>query len=124
MSRGMAVVAFTVVVLAASVLLVSRLRTLDADRAAGRRTIATMLGATGTRVLYSILVVSAYGILPIAWALDLLPTFGLLPFLTSPLAIRLGDTVSHRSGAALDGALREAVLLFLAFEGLLVVLLG
>lgn len=119
MTAGIAVLAVTVVLLAASVGLVAQLRSIEADRGAGKRTIAVRLGATATRVVYSILVVTAFAILPMAWALGALPTAGLFPYLTSPLAIRLGDTVSHRSGRSLDGALREAVVLLVAFDALL-----
>lgn len=116
----MIVGAVIAVLLTASVVLVAQLRTLDADRAAGRRTLATALGATAVRVGYSILVVAAFAILPLAWAIGALPTAGLLAFLTAPLAIRLGDTVSHRSGTGLDSALGEAIFLGIAFIVLLV----
>lgn len=119
MTSGLAVLATTIALLATSVLLVVQLRSIDADRDAGHRTIAVRLGATATRVVYSVLVVTAFAILPMAWALGALPTAGLVPYLTAPLAIRLGDTVSHRAGSGLDGALREAALLLLAFDGLL-----
>jgi 1,4-dihydroxy-2-naphthoate octaprenyltransferase len=120
-SRGLAALAFAVVVLAASALLITRLQSLDADREAGRHTVATLLGATGTRVLYSVLVVSAYALLPIAWAAGAIATGSLAPFLSAPLAMRLGDVVSHRSGDALGQARREAVLLVALFAGLFVV---
>lgn len=109
----------TAVLLGASVPLVAQLRTLDGDRASGRRTAATLLGATATRVVYSILVVAAFALLPLAWAIGALPTGGLLPFLTAPLAMRLGDVVSHRAGNALEGAQREALILAAAFLALL-----
>ncbi len=114
----MIVAALTVGFLAASIPLIAQLRSLDADRAAGRRTIATRIGATATRVLYSILVVAAYAVLPVAWAVGAIPTGALAPFLTAPLAMRLGDVVSHRSGGALGQALREAVVLVAAFAAL------
>lgn len=110
--------AFAFLVLAASALLVERLRTFDEDRAAGRRTLATVLGPTATRVAYSILVVAAYVILPLAWAVGAIGTGGLAPYVTAPLAMRLGDVVSHRSGPALGQARREAVLLLAAFIAL------
>jgi len=111
--------AIPLVLLAASLPLIAQLKTLDLDRAARRRTIATAIGATATRVLYSVLVVLAFAWLPLAWAVGALPTAALLAFLTAPLAMRLGDTVSHRSGAGLSGALREGVLLFASFGALL-----
>lgn len=114
----MIVLAVTLALLALSVPLIAQLRTLDADRAAGRATVATRIGATATRVLYSILVVVAFAVLPIAWAVGAIPAGALAAFLTAPLAMRLGDVVSHRSGEALRAAQRDALLLVLAFSGL------
>lgn len=118
---ALAVLALTLVPLAASVPLIAQLRSLDEDRAAGRRTIATAIGATATRVVYSVLVVMAFASLPLAWGVDAIPTGALLPFLTAPLAMRLGDTVSHRSGAALAAAQREALILLIAYAMLFVI---
>ena len=114
----MIVFAVTVVLLALSIPLIAQLRTLDADRAVGRTTVATRIGATATRVVYSILVVVAFAILPVAWAVGAIGTGGLAPFLTAPLAMRLGDVVSHRRGEELRGALREAVYLVVGFAAL------
>ena len=114
----MIVLAVTVALLALSIPLVAQLRTLDADRSAGRTTVATRVGATATRVVYSILVVVAFAILPVAWAVGAIPTGGLAPFLTAPLAMRLGDDVSHRRGEELSGAMREAFLLLASFGAL------
>jgi len=107
--------AVTVALLAASVPLIAQLRSLDDDRAAGRTTIATRIGPTATRVVYSILVVIAFAVLPFAWAVGAIPTGALAPLLAAPLAMRLGDVVSHRSGGALGGALREGMLLLALF---------
>ncbi|MBI2324104.1 MAG: UbiA family prenyltransferase, partial [Chloroflexi bacterium] len=114
----MIVLAVTVALLALGIPLIAQLRTLDADRAAGRTTVATRIGATATRVLYSILVVIAFAVLPVAWAVGAIPTGGLAPFLTAPLAMRLGDVVSHRRGEELRDAMREGVLLVLGFATL------
>lgn len=110
--------ATSVVLLVAGVPLVVQLRSLDADRAAGRTTAATLLGATATRATYSVLVVLAFALLPLAWALDAIPTGGLAAFLSAPLAMRLGDVVSHRSGDALRAAVRESLILPVLFAAL------
>jgi 1,4-dihydroxy-2-naphthoate octaprenyltransferase len=112
--------AISLALLAASLPLIAWLRTLDADRAASRVTVATLIGATATRVTYSVLVVIAFAILPVAWAVGLIPTGALAAFLSAPLAMRLGDVVSHRSGPALGNAFREGVLLVVLFAALLV----
>ncbi|MBI2773894.1 MAG: hypothetical protein HYX56_05325 [Chloroflexi bacterium] len=104
----MIVAVVTVALLAASLPLISMLRSLEGDR------------ATAVRVLYSILVVLAFAALPVAWALGALPTAALLAYVAAPLAMRLGDTVSHRSGAALSGALREGIILVLLFAAIVV----
>jgi 1,4-dihydroxy-2-naphthoate octaprenyltransferase len=110
--------AFSLVLLAASLALIAWLRSLDEDRAASRVTLATLTGATATRVAYSVLVVIAFAILPVAWAVGVIPTGSLIALLASPLAVRLGDIVSHRRGAALGQALREGTLLVVLFGGL------
>jgi 1,4-dihydroxy-2-naphthoate octaprenyltransferase len=110
--------AFSLALLGASLPLIAWLRTLDADRAASRATAATLMGATATRVTYSVLVVIAFAVLPLAWALGLIPTGALAALLAAPLAMRLGDIVSHRSGEALGQALREGILLVALFGAL------
>lgn len=119
MSRGLAVVAFAFVTLAASTLLIYRLRSIQEDSAAGRMTVAVRLGATATRVIYSLLVVAPFVVLILAWGFGLIPVGALAPFLTAPLAMRLGDVVSHRAGAALGSAQRESVAFLVAFLALL-----
>lgn len=111
----------TTLLLVATTSLISQLQFLDADCAAGRTTVATWIGATATRVVCSILVVAAFAVLPVAWAIGAVPTGGLAPFLTAPLAMRLGDVVSHRSADALGGAMREALVLVAAFAALFAV---
>jgi 1,4-dihydroxy-2-naphthoate octaprenyltransferase len=110
--------AVSLALLLASLPLIAWLRTLDADRAALRQTPATLMGATATRVTYSVLVVIAFAILPVAWALGLIATGALAALLASPLAMRLGDVVSHRRGEALGQAFREGALLVVLFAAL------
>ena len=114
----MIVGALSLLLLAASLPLIAWLRTLDADRAASRTTVATLIGATATRVTYSVLVVIAFAVLPLAWAVGLIPTGALAALIATPLAMRLGDVVSHRRGDALGQALREGVLLVAIFGAL------
>ena len=111
----MIVGALSVALLALSLPLIAWLRSLDADRAASRATPATVIGATATRVTYSVLVVVAFAVLPLAWAVGLIPTGALAALASTPLAMRLGDVVSHRRGAALDQALQEGVVLVVLF---------
>lgn len=112
---------FAAACFAAALWSVRELRRIDADRAAGRRTLGTALGRTGMRLVYSVPVVLAYVALPLAWALEAVPLGGLLPYVTAPFAMRLGDTVSHQVGSPLDEAQRGTLLLGLAFVVLLLI---
>ncbi len=58
-------------------------------------------------------------LLLLLWALELIPTTALLPLITAPLAIRLGEVLSPRSGAPRRVAVREALIFAVAFAALL-----
>lgn len=58
------------------------------------------------------------------WGLGVLPALALLPLLTAPLAVHLGEVLSPRSGAPRRVAVREALIFALAFGALLVLGLG
>ncbi|HZP97416.1 MAG TPA: 1,4-dihydroxy-2-naphthoate polyprenyltransferase [Candidatus Limnocylindria bacterium] len=102
-----------------AILTVNDLRDIEQDRAAGKRTLAVRLGPTGTGVWYSILLAVAYLAPPLGWLLGVLPAGALAPLLTLPLAIGVGDVVSHRTGRALNAALRDTARLHLLFGALL-----
>ena len=75
------------------ILVVNNIRDADSDRAAGKRTLAVLLGRGGARIEYIALIVVAYAIPFVLWlGLGLRPTV-LLPLLTLPLAVRLIRTV-------------------------------
>jgi 1,4-dihydroxy-2-naphthoate polyprenyltransferase len=91
--------------LIAGILVVNNLRDADTDRAAGKRTLAVLLGRRGARIEYIALIVVAYAIPFALWlGLDLHPIV-LLPLLTLPLAIRLIRTVTVVLGPPLNRAL-------------------
>lgn len=73
------------------------------------------------RIAAGVLIAVPFVLLPLLWALALLPLGGLLPLLSAPLAIRLGERASHRSGATPGEILREALLALAVFVGLLAV---
>lgn len=54
------------------------------------------------------------------WGFGVLPAPALLPFLTAPLAVRLGEVMSPRSGTPRRVAVREVLVFVLAFGALLV----
>jgi 1,4-dihydroxy-2-naphthoate octaprenyltransferase len=100
--------------LATAVLVVNNIRDIETDAAAGKRTLAVMLGYRGARIEWLLLVGLAY-VVPVVFALD--PRFGplaALPLLTLPLAVAVGRTVLTRDdGDALNPALeRTGQLLF------------
>ncbi len=87
------------------ILVVNNIRDADSDRAAGKRTLAVLLGRRGARIEYIALIVVAYVIPLVLWlGLGLRPTV-LLPVLTLPLAIRLVRTVMVVLGPPLNSAL-------------------
>jgi 1,4-dihydroxy-2-naphthoate polyprenyltransferase len=99
-----------------AILAVNNLRDADTDRAAGKRTLAVLLGRRGVRIEYFALLAIAY-IAPIA----LLLFFGqrawvLLPFITLPVAIRLLRAVFTTLGPALNRTLAGTAQLALLYS--------
>jgi len=89
-----------------AILVVNNVRDLETDRAAGKRTLAVLLGATGARAEYVALLALAYLVPVWCWlGADFSPAV-LLPLLTLPYAGRLARIVWTRTdGAALNPAL-------------------
>jgi 1,4-dihydroxy-2-naphthoate octaprenyltransferase len=94
--------------LSTCILVVNNVRDIETDRAAGKRTLAVMLGYRGARIEYLLLTGMAY-VVPVIFALD--PDYGLTvlaPLLTLPLAASVGKTVlTERGGDALNPALER-----------------
>ncbi|MFB6166005.1 MAG: 1,4-dihydroxy-2-naphthoate polyprenyltransferase [Haloarculaceae archaeon] len=94
--------------LATAVLIVNNVRDRESDAAAGKRTLAVVLGYRWSRLEWLVMVALAY-LAPIAFALD--PAYGLpalLPLASLPLAGSVGRTVLTRTdGAALNPALER-----------------
>ena len=105
--------------LACAILVANNLRDIPTDEAAGKRTLAVVLGAARARWLYVALVGMAYA-LALVVALAGAPAV-LLVFLSVPLAVRAGRTLRRgATGAALVTALRDTGLLELAYAVLFV----
>ena len=110
------VLAVPVGLLAAAILVVNNVRDMDADRRAGKRTLAVRLGRDRTRTIYGLMVYGAYLFAPLPWLLGELSPWLALPWLTLPLAVRLARRVrTHVDGPTLNEALAETGLLQLAF---------
>ena len=75
--------------LVAAILAANNQRDREGDRAQGVRTLATLLGATGARVVTIGLLVGAYLSLVALWAVGRVPALALLGLLTAPLAAPL-----------------------------------
>lgn len=105
--------------LATNILVVNNVRDADTDRAAGKRTLAVLLGRQAAQAEYALLLVAAYATPVVLWFLFDVDVWVLLPLVTLPLAIRLLRVVGERSdGPALNVALARTAQL-LALYGLL-----
>jgi 1,4-dihydroxy-2-naphthoate octaprenyltransferase len=103
--------------LATAILVVNNVRDLETDRRAGKMTLAVRVGRQNAVVLYRLLVLGAFVVLPISLIgadAGLLPLIGLLSL---PLAIGPLRTMSNRTdGPALNAALAGTGALLGAFS--------
>jgi 1,4-dihydroxy-2-naphthoate octaprenyltransferase len=102
--------------LATAILVVNNVRDIDTDRRAGKTTLAVRMGRRNAVVLYRLLIVGAYIVLPIALVgagTSLWPLIGLASL---PLAIPPLRTMSNRTGAVLNEALAGTGALLGAFS--------
>ena len=113
------VAALPVGALVTAILVVNNLRDIPTDRAAGKRTLAVLLGEERTRAEYALLLAGAYAV-PTALLLAGFGVAQLLPLATAPLAAAPLRTV-RRFGERrqLNRALRDTARLALAFAGAL-----
>lgn len=103
--------------LATAILVVNNVRDLETDRRAGKMTLAVRTGRHNAIVLYRLLILGAFVVLPITLigsGSSLLPLLGLLAL---PLAFAPMRTVTNRTdGPALNGALAATGTLLAAFS--------
>jgi 1,4-dihydroxy-2-naphthoate octaprenyltransferase len=103
--------------LATSILVVNNVRDIETDRRAGKNTLAVRMGRHNAVVLYRLLVVGAFVVLPIALVgsdTSALPLIGLLAL---PLAVPPLRTMSNRTdGPSLNAALGATGALLGAFS--------
>ncbi len=85
---GVVLASVPVGALATAILVVNNLRDLPTDRAAGKNTLAVLLGPWGTRAEYLLLLVVAY-LVPVVLALQSAAWMLLLPFVSLPLGFLL-----------------------------------
>jgi len=104
--------------LSTAILVVNNVRDRETDAAAGKRTLAVLLGYRLSRLEWTALVGMAY-VVPLVFWLDGYPPTVLLPLLTAPLAAAIGRTVwSHADGEALNPALERTGQLLFAHSAL------
>jgi 1,4-dihydroxy-2-naphthoate polyprenyltransferase len=103
--------------LATAILVVNNVRDLETDRRAGKMTMAVRVGRRNAVVLYRLLVLGAFLVLPVSLVgaeASLLPLIGLLAL---PLAVKPLRTMSNRTdGPALNAALAGTGALLGAFS--------
>jgi 1,4-dihydroxy-2-naphthoate polyprenyltransferase len=112
--------------LATAILVVNNVRDLETDRRAGKMTLAVRMGRANAVNLYRLLVLGAFGVLPIALIAGEASALPLIGLLALPLAIGPIRTLARRTdGPALNGVLAAtgavlAVYSLLVSAGLLI----
>ena len=107
-------------VLVTNILVINNLRDVTTDRAAGKHTLAVLLGAMTVRGQYLLFIIVAYLMAPLLWWLGGASPFVLLSWLTLPLAVKLVRIVlSGTSGPPLNRVLKATGQLHLLFSILL-----
>ena len=99
-----------------AILVVNNLRDIDTDRAAGKTTLAVVMGDRGTRTWYLVLVAAAYATVPLADFAGGASPLVLLAALSLPWAAKPARAVaSGVSGAALNPVLKQTAQFHLFF---------
>jgi len=105
--------------LVTTILVVNNIRDADTDRAAGKRTLAVLLGRRGARIEYVLLLAVAYAVPVILWLILGLTPWVMLAWLTLQLAGAQDRAVRTALGPALNrtlaGTAQLAVLYAIAF---------
>ena len=87
------------------ILVVNNLRDINADRVAGKHTLAVRFGEQGSRSQYIILLAISYLLLPLLAMIGILPWTSLLAWLSIPLGWRTWQVVRKQAGRPLNEAL-------------------
>ena len=87
------------------ILVVNNLRDINADRVAGKHTLAVRLGEQGARMQYLVLLIASYLILPALAFTGVLPWTSMLAWLSFPLGWRTWQIVRKQAGRPLNEAL-------------------
>jgi 1,4-dihydroxy-2-naphthoate octaprenyltransferase len=115
-SRQVLIAAIPMGTLATAILVVNNLRDIETDRQAGKRTLAVMIGARATRWEYVALFAVAYVVPLVFWLAGWGGVWVLLPWLSLPLALRLGRAIiGGLAGPTLNPVLARTAQLELIF---------
>ncbi len=87
------------------ILVVNNLRDIESDSKVNKMTLAVLLGNYGTQIQYYVLMSLSYCIPIIIWVLGLSSPWGLMIWITFPLAIYWMRYISKNSGKSLNKAL-------------------
>ncbi len=98
------------------ILVVNNLRDIKSDSLVGKKTLAVRLGERGTRREFSLCLTAAYLVPPVLALSGAGPAWGLLVWLSIPLAVQLNRTVWTTEGRPLNLALAAAGRLTLLFS--------
>jgi 1,4-dihydroxy-2-naphthoate octaprenyltransferase len=105
--------------LVTAILVVNNVRDADTDRAAGKRTLAVVLGRRGARIEYALMLLLAYAVPVVLWLAYGMRPWVLLPLLTIPLAVQHARAVwtvlGPKLNKTLGGTAQLAVLYALLF---------
>ena len=120
----LAAAAIPVGCLVTAILVVNNLRDLETDRAAGKRTLAVLLGDRATRIEYAALVAAAFISIAVFAAAGVLPIWSLSALAAAPfgamLALNMLDAAEY-GGPALNPVLKQTAQLHLLAGALLAV---
>jgi len=94
-----------VAMIVTAIIVVNNLRDIDTDRRTRKYTLAVILGRTGTRIEFTLLIVLAYLILPVAWLAGIFSIGVMLAWLTLPLALQVTRIVWTEQGRPLNRGL-------------------
>jgi len=103
-----------------AILVVNNVRDIDTDRAAGKRTLAVVLGRDRARIFFVAIVAAAYLAATALWVFGDFPWWTLLAWLSAPLALApLEAVLSRVDGPSLNLALKATARLHLVFAVLM-----
>lgn len=99
-----------------AILVVNNLRDIETDKKAGKKTLAVILGETGTKTEYFLLILAAYLIPTLLFAFKISSCSILLPLISMPFSFPLLVAVSEKKGPILNEILAGTAKLSLGYS--------